>query len=51
MTLRLSLVGDEQKEMNRTQAIFDWQRGYSLQSGRSVTSGHALRRGTHSGGC
>ncbi len=51
MTLRLSLVGDGQNEMNRTKAISDWQRGYSLRTGRSVTSGHALRRGTHAGGC
>ena len=51
MTLRLSLVGDDQAEMNRTQAIFDWQRGYSLTSGRSVTSGHGLRRSTYAGGC
>ena len=51
MTLRLSLVGDGQEEMNRTKAISDWQRGFSLERGRSVTSGHALRRGTHSGGC
>ena len=51
MTLRLSLVGDGQKEMNRTQAISDWQRGFSLERGRKVTTGHALRRGTHAGGC
>jgi hypothetical protein len=51
MTLRLSLVGDGQREMNRTQAISDWQRGFSLERGRTVTTGHALRRGTHAGGC
>jgi hypothetical protein len=51
MTLRLSLVGDGQREMNRTQAISDWQRGFSLERGRTVATGHALRRGTHAGGC
>ncbi|HVQ18050.1 MAG TPA: hypothetical protein VMT27_03320 [Actinomycetes bacterium] len=51
MTLRLSMVGDGQNEMNRTQAIFDWQRGFSLERGRPVVSGHALRSGNHDGGC
>jgi hypothetical protein len=51
MTLRLGLVGDVQQEMNRTEAISDWQRGFSLDRGRQVTSGHRLRLGTHGGGC
>ena len=51
MTMRLSLVGDGQREMNRTKAIFDWQRGHSLDGGRLNKSGHAMRRGTYSGGC
>ena len=49
MTMRLLMVGAGQQEMNRTQAIFDWQRGFSLERGRLTTSGHALRVGTHTG--
>jgi hypothetical protein len=51
MTLRISLVGEGQLEMNRTQAIFDWQRGFSLERGRTVTSGQAPRRSSYTGGC
>ena len=49
--MRLSLVGVGQEEMNRTMAISDWQRGWSLDRGRQDARGHALRAGTHSGGC
>jgi hypothetical protein len=51
MTLRFSLVGKGQQEMNRTQAISDWQRGFSLDRGRTVTSGKAPKRGSYTGGC
>jgi hypothetical protein len=51
MTLRFSLVGKGQQEMNRTQAISDWQRGFSLDRGRTVTSGKAPQRGSYIGGC
>jgi len=51
MTLRLSLVGEGQREMNRTQVISDWQRGYSIDRGQTVTSGQAPRRGSYTGGC
>jgi hypothetical protein len=51
MTMRMSLVGDGQQEMNRTETMSDWQRGFSLDRGRQVTSGHRLRLGTHGGGC
>lgn len=51
LTLRLRLQGDGQQEMNRTQMISDWERGFGLGRGRQVTSGHALKRGTHDGGC
>jgi len=51
MTLRLSLVGPEDREMDRTQAIFDWMRGYPLGEGRQVKSGNALKPGTHGFGC
>jgi hypothetical protein len=51
MTLRLSLVGQGQEEMNRTQVISDWQRGFSLDRGRKVTSGQAPQRSSYTGGC
>jgi len=51
MTLRLSLVGQGQQEMNRTQVISDWMRGFSLDRGTLTTGRPALDRGTHSGGC
>lgn len=51
MTLRLSLVGDGQQEMNKTQFISDWQRGFSMDRGNPTLGGQGLKRGTHSGGC
>lgn len=51
MTLRMSLVGDGRSEMNKTQFISDWQRGYSIDRGRQVLGGPGLKRGTHNGGC
>ena len=48
MTMRLSLVGNGQEEMNRTMAISDWQRGWTLDRGKQDIRGHALTRGTHS---
>jgi hypothetical protein len=51
LTMRLSLVGDGNHEMNKTFFISDWQRGYDMHRGKSVTSGNALRRGKFSGGC
>ncbi len=42
MTLRVSLVGDGEQAMNRTQSIFDWMRGYSLSDGEKVSSGPRL---------
>jgi hypothetical protein len=44
MTMRLSMVGDGDKEMNRTYAKSDWQRGYSLDKGEQVTNGKALTK-------
>ncbi len=51
LTLRLSLEGDGNAEMNRTRSIYDWQRAWPMGSGRQVKSGHGLAGGTHSGGC
>ena len=50
MTLRLSMEGAGQDEMNSTQVLSDWQRAFSLKRGKLTTSGHALRQGTY-GGC
>ncbi|HVQ89310.1 MAG TPA: hypothetical protein VMT88_14125 [Actinomycetes bacterium] len=51
LTLRLSLIGEQNREMNKTVFISDWQRGFDMSSGKSVTSGHSLRRSGFSGGC
>ncbi len=51
MTLRLSLAGRGLDEINRTQAISDWQRGYSLERGAQKTNGAPMQQGTHAGGC
>ena len=45
MTLRLSLAGRGLDEVNRTQAISDWQRGYSLDRGAQKTNGAAAAAG------
>ena len=44
MTLRLSLVGAGQQEMNQASLISDWQRGFPLTTGRSVASSKPLPR-------
>ncbi len=51
MTLRLSMVGDGEREMNDTDVLSDWQRGFSLLRGKQVTSGHQLESGTYDAGC
>lgn len=51
LTMRLSLVGDGNNEMNKTSFISDWQRGYDLHRGKSVTKGASLRKTTVSSGC
>jgi hypothetical protein len=51
LTIRLSLVGDEQREMNHTYAIMDWIRAYSLEHGKRPASGAKLSAGTHSLHC
>ncbi len=51
LTLRMSLVGDQNREMNKTVFISDWQRGFDLGSGKSVTNGRSLHRSGFSGGC
>jgi hypothetical protein len=51
MTLRASLEGKGTTEMNRTRAIWDWQRAWPMDGGQQVRSGHGLTAGTHNGGC
>ncbi len=51
LTMRLSLVGDGNNEMNKTFFISDWQRGYDLHRGKSMTNGQSLKRSKASGGC
>ncbi len=43
LTLRLSMVGDGARPMNRSQAIFDWMRGFPLGNGDQVKRGPKLR--------
>jgi hypothetical protein len=51
LTLRLSLNGVGNKEMNRTKAIFDWMRGFSLKRGKLTTGGRGLKSRGYRGGC
>lgn len=51
MTLRVALQGHDQDQVNRTQAIFDWMRGYSLDRGRQVDGGPRLTEGAHDLAC
>ncbi|WP_395694896.1 hypothetical protein [Nocardioides sp.] len=50
-TLRLTLVGDGDKEMNHTQFISDWQRGWSLAKGKQVMKGTVLRAKSFTPAC
>jgi hypothetical protein len=45
LTLRLSLVGDPDKEMDQTALISDWQRGFPVNTGQQVVSQKKLPRG------
>jgi hypothetical protein len=44
MTLRLSLEGDAQKEMNQVSLVSDWQRGFPIASGQETVSPARLSR-------
>lgn len=44
MTLRLSLAGDGQEEMDQVSLFSDWQRGFPVDRGRQVVSKVALTR-------
>jgi len=47
LTMRLTMDGEGKQEMNRTRAIWDWQRGFSLEHGQTVTSDRGLDRSRH----
>ena len=51
LTLRLTLQGRGDREMNRTMAIFDWMRGFSLKHGRLAKGGNRLTVNNFRGGC
>lgn len=51
MTPRLSLVGDGDQEMNHTQLLSDWERGWSLDRGKQVTKGPQLKKSSYNATC
>ncbi|TIC87950.1 hypothetical protein E8D34_06560 [Nocardioides sp. GY 10113] len=51
LTLRISMVGRGQREMDHTYAIMDWMRGFDLERGEQVRSGAALKRRRSAAGC
>lgn len=48
MTLRLSMEGNGDQEMNHTELISDWQRAFTLKRGTKVTNGKGLKRSSYS---
>lgn len=48
LTLRMSMVGSGRQEMNHTQVISDWERGFTLARGKQVKSGPALKQSRYS---
>ncbi|MCM0622838.1 hypothetical protein, partial [Nocardioides bruguierae] len=46
LTPRISMVGVGQRRAPRTQAIYDWVRGFPIDHGTQVRRGHALRTRT-----
>jgi hypothetical protein len=44
MTMRLSLEGQGDSEMDQTSLISDWQRGFPISTGRRVVSQKKLGR-------
>lgn len=51
LTPRLSLVGEEGKEMNASMLISDWQRAWTLDRGRQVKGGAGLTRSAYASSC
>ncbi|MEJ7794205.1 MAG: hypothetical protein WKF50_01530 [Nocardioides sp.] len=48
LTLRMSMVGNGEEEMNHTSVISDWERGFTLARGTQVTSGQTMKRSGYS---
>jgi len=44
MTMRLSLVGQGDAEMDQTNVISDWQRGFPITTGQQIVSNQKLPR-------
>jgi hypothetical protein len=51
MTLRLSLVGDEDQDMVNTTLLSDWQRAFPINRSPGVTSGAGLTRSSYAPTC
>lgn len=51
LALRLSMVGDGNKEMDHTYAIMDWIRGWDMARGRQVKGGPKMKSGKHNLSC
>lgn len=52
LTMRLSQQGrGEGVELNRTQSVFDWMRGFDLDRGKKVTGGQRLNSRKYLRGC
>jgi hypothetical protein len=47
MTLRMRMIGQGAKEMNKTTVKVDWARGYDLTRGKLPPTGAALTQGTN----
>ncbi|MEQ6902351.1 hypothetical protein [Nocardioides sp. YIM 152588] len=51
LTLRISLVGKGQKEMDHTYAIMDWMRGFDLARGNQIRKGAPLKATRNTASC
>ncbi|MFC5175655.1 hypothetical protein [Nocardioides taihuensis] len=51
LTLRLSLRGDGQLEMNQTALISDWQRGFPISTGQQRVAARKLSGSSANAGC
>jgi hypothetical protein len=51
LTLRLSLVGEGQAEMNQVSLISDWQRGFPISTAPSTVSQQKLARDSAATSC
>ncbi len=51
MTLRVSLIGDHDREMANTTLLSDWQRGFPINQSPGVLSGPSLTKGTFTPSC